>query len=399
MKRKYDCFDVELIKKELRRLKIPKAYLNFDVEEINNHDITFYLSIRKDSAKTTQALLICLICKKLYNYECEYLRVDSDQITGSNIDNIYDVILRFKYIEKIFGMDSWNTIIYKSQSKRFYLAKKDDEGNIIASDKRPCCLVHSLEQWKRMKSSYNNTNGNIIVFDEVFDTHRSTSNQMIELCNQISTITRERPEARVIMLGNNLNKYSFWFEEFDLIDDIENLNFGGSIDKQTELGTSIYVKLLDVSSNKKKDLLKRKIRFFGFNTPKMAAFNGLQAFAGHQWQHIEDDSNLNPKHLLTNRIYINHRGKWVQLSYYYNNLQEYVYLHFSNAPRYDDNIILTTNPKLDKDEYVYGFGNTSRKNKEQEILGRIRKLRDMNLWFYSSNPVGDLIEDYLISIR
>ena len=61
MKRKNDCFDVELVKKELRKLNITKEYINFDVEEINDHDITFYLSIRKDSAKTTQALLICKI--------------------------------------------------------------------------------------------------------------------------------------------------------------------------------------------------------------------------------------------------------------------------------------------------------------------------------------------------
>ena len=109
-KSKTDCFDVELVKKEIRKLKIPKEYFNFDVEAINNHDISIYLSIRKDSAKTTQALIISLILKKLYNYECEYLRTDTDQITSSNIDNIYDVILKFDYVPKIFG-EQWNTII------------------------------------------------------------------------------------------------------------------------------------------------------------------------------------------------------------------------------------------------------------------------------------------------
>lgn len=397
-KSKTDCFDVELVKKEIRKLKIPKEYFNFDVEAINNHDISLYLSIRKDSAKTTQALIISLILKKLYNYECEYLRTDTDQITSSNIDNIYDVILKFDYVPKIFG-EQWNTIIYKQHLKRFYLAKKDEEGNIQLEDKRPCCNIHSLEQYKRMKSSYNNVMGNLIVYDEIFDTHRTTSNQMIELCNQISTITRERPEARLLMLGNNLNRYSFWFEEFDLMHDIDNLNFGGCIDKRTELGTTIFVKLLDVSKQKKEDVLKRKVRFFGFNTPKMAAFNGLQAFAGHQWQHLEDDNFLNPEFLQTNRIYIQHRGKWVQISYYYNGKQDYVYLHYSQPPKYDDNLILCDLPRLDSDNYIYGFGADHRKEKVRKLLGRIRRLRDLNAWYYSTNNVGDLVEDYLISIR
>ena len=140
MKKENDCYDVELVKKELRKLKIPKEYFNFDIEAINYHDISLYLSIRKDSAKTTQALLLSLVLKKLYNYECEYLRTDTDQITSTNIDNIYDVILKFGYVEKIFG-DKWNTIIYKQHLKRFYLAKKDDEGNIQIEDKRPCWVI------------------------------------------------------------------------------------------------------------------------------------------------------------------------------------------------------------------------------------------------------------------
>lgn len=399
MKKENDCFEVERLKKEIRKLQIPKEYFNFDLEKINDHDISMIMSIRKDAAKTTQALIIGLILHKLYDYETEYFRIDTDQTTGPNIDNIYDVIVKFGYIKKIFG-DEYNGIEFKNQSKRFYLVKKDDEGNVLIKDKRPCCLIHSLEQYKRMKSVYNNVNGNWFVVDEIFDTSRQTTNQMIELANQISTVTRDRPEARVLMLGNNLNKYSFWFEEFGISEEIDTLNFGGYIDKTTIYGTTLYITLLDPSRRKKDDVLKRKIRFYGIDNPKMAAFNGLQAFAGNQWQHLEDIKMLDPDHLIYDRIYINHRNRWIKICLYDSGNQLFVYLHFAKKPKYNDNIILQANPDLaDANLCLYGFGEESRNEKIRKKLLQIKDLRRQNLWFYSSNSVGDIVQDYLMTIR
>lgn len=398
MKNKNDCYDLELLKKEIRKLKIPKEYFNFNLEAINNHDISMFMSIRKDSAKTTQSLIIGLVLKKLYNYETEYFRIDRDQTTATNCDNIYDVIVKFGYIQKIFG-DKWNGITYKQQKKRFYLCQKDEEGNILVMDERPCCIIHSLEDHTKMKSVYNNVNGNWFLVDEIFDSNRRTDNQIIELSNQISTVTRERPEARVIMLGNNLNKYSFWFSEFGIEKEIDNLNFGGVIDHTTSLGTTVFVTLLDVSASKKENVLKRKIRFFGFDTPKMAAFNGLQAFAGNNWKHLESDELLQPEFLITNRIYIFHRGRWVQLSYYNNHCQEYVYLHYASKPKYEDNYILCQYPDSNNKQMYYGFGELARSDKLRSVLRRIKDLRYSNMWIYSNNSVGDLVSDYLQSVR
>lgn len=399
MKNENDCFDVEKVKKEIRKLQIPKEFFNFDLEKINNHDISMIMSIRKDAGKTTQALLIGLILHKLYNYEIEYFRIDTDQTTGPNVDNIFDVIVKFGYIKKIFN-DEYNGVEFKNQSKRFYLVKKDDEGNILIKDKRPCCLIHSLEQYKRMKSVYNNVNGNWFIVDEIFDTSRQTTNQMIELANQISTVTRDRPEARVVMLGNNLNKYSFWFEEFGISEEIDTLNFGGFIDKTTIYGTTLYITLLDPSKAKKADVLKRKIRFYGIDNPKMAAFNGLQAFAGNQWQHLEDITILKPDNLVFDRLYINHRNRWIKIRLYKSNNQIFAYLHFAREPRYDDNIILQNNPMLTNDNLcLYGFGESAKNEKIRKHLMQIKDLRKQNLWFYASNSVGDIIEDYLMSVR
>lgn len=395
-KKECDCFDVELVKKEIRKLKIPKEYFKMDLEAINKHDISMFLSVRKDAGKTTQSLLIGMVLNKLYGYEIEYLRIDDSQTREANIDNIFSVITKFDYISKIYD-GKWNGVEYKKRVKRFYLVKYEDEEIIVRSE-RPILLVHSLQQWSDMKSGYNNVNGNWVVVDEIFDTGRSTSSMILELANQISTISRDRLEARVVMLGNNLNKYSFWFDEFGIMGDIENLNYGGYIDHTTSYGTTIYCTLFDISEGKKQDVLKRKIRFYGLDSPKMAAFNGLQAFAGNQWQHIQDDEMLDPKYMLYNRIYIFHRGRYVQLAIYYNQKQEYVFLHWANKPQLEDNIILTTSPDGQNKQHIYGFGKMCRNDKIRGKLNVIQSLKEQKLWFYSSNSVGDLVYDYFKSI-
>lgn len=396
MKKENDCFDVELVKKEIRKLKIPKEYFKMDLEAINNHDISMFLSVRKDAGKTTQAIIIGMVLNKLYGYEIEYLRIDDSQTREANIDNIFSVITKFDYISKIYD-GKWNGIEYKKRVKRFYLVKREGE-EIIARSERPILLIHSLQQYNDMKSAYNNVNGNWLVIDEMFDTSRSTSSMVLELANQISTITRDRNEARVVMLGNNLNKYSFWFDEFGIMDQIENLNYGGYIDHTTTYGTTIYCTLFDISESKKQDVLKRKIRFYGLDSPKMAAFNGLQAFAGNQWQHIQDDEMLDPKYLLYNRVYIFHRGRYIQLAIYYNGKQEYIFLHWANKPQLDDNIILTASPDAQNKQHIYGFGKLCQNQNIKAKLGIIQSLREQKLWFYSSNSVGDLVYDYFKSI-
>lgn len=396
MKKENDCFDVELVKKEIRKLKIPKEYFKMDLEAINSHDISMFLSVRKDAGKTTQALIIGMVLNKLYKYEIEYLRIDDSQTREANIDNIFSVIKKFDYIEKIYD-GKYNDVEYKKRTKRFYLVKREGE-DIIERSERPILLIHSLQQWSDMKSGYNNIFGSWLVIDEMFDTNRSTNSMILELANQISTITRDRPEARVIMLGNNLNKYSFWFDEFGVMDRIENLNYGGVIDHTTTFGTTIYITLFDISDEKRQNVLKRKIRFYGLDTPKMAAFNGLQAFAGNQWQHITDDELLDPKYMLYNRIFIFHRGRYVQINIYYNGKQEYVFLHWCNKPLREDNIILTASPDASNRQHIYGFGKLCHNDNIRAKLSLLKALREQKLWFYSSNSVGDLVHDYFKSI-
>lgn len=379
------------IMKQVKRIGIPKEYQHLKIDKMFNHDYYIMMSIRKDAGKTTNVLLIGLILNYLYGETIEYLRNDESQIKKASSETMFDVILQHDYIKKLWNGE-YNSIKYHSQVKKWNLTLIDDEGNIVKECETPCCVLHSLEKYVDIKSTYNNPKGNYIVWDEFPDTQRSTFNQIIELQNQISTIGRGRPENRVIMLGNNVSKYLQIYEELTIEKDVPLLNYGDSFEMTTEFGTTLYCELLPLSFEKKEEIKKKSLRFTGFNTPKMNAFNGLDAWQGTAHQHLPDENLLSSDNLITNRVYIHHRNRYMQLCCYTDDeFGEFVFVHYARKPKLDDNIILTLTPKS-KYEF-YGYGKFAPEYL-REVLYAIIGQRIQNRWYYASNSVGDIIEDY-----
>lgn len=374
---------------------MPKEYFNIDLDVWNTHDIYMILSIRQDAGKTTQSLLLGIVLFKLYGTTTEYMRCDETQLTRANLETIYDVILKFGYIEKLFKGE-YNSLDYRPQLKKFFLCQRDEDGNIVKKCDRPLLVAHSLENWKRYKSSYNNPLGDFIVFDEFMDTDRQTNTQMVELQNNLSTIGRNREAAHCIMLGNNTNQYSFWFEEFLIENDIPNLNYGGYIENKTELGTTFYCTLWSLSDKKKDEIKLKKVRFSGFNTPKMNAFNGIGAWSGLSHPHIPDNDMLHNDFLIYDRLYIKHRNRYVKVKVYQNDDGLYTFCHYASKPLLDDNIILTLHPT--KYGEIYGTGRYAPKFLNDKI-SMIMNLKVQSLWYYATNSVGELIADYFKELR
>lgn len=395
-------YDIKTINKELDKLKMPKEYRNriVNLEKFFSNDITMQLSIRKDAGKTTQALILGLVLYKLYDCTTtEYIRSDKEQITKGNIETLYDVILKNKYVEKLF--DNYNTIVYKSMVKKFFLAYQsvNDDGttNIEYMSDLPLCHVSCNEEYIRLKSSYNNTRGNFLVYDEFMDSNRATQRQMIELQNNISTITRLRDDAHLLMLGNNINQYSFWWQEFSIENDIQGLTFGGYIEKRTELGTTFYCEMLRVSDEQKQIIKQKKIRFSGFDTPKMGAFNGIEAWQGSSHPHIPYVELLQDNKPIFNLLWIKYRNRYIRLNLYKDKEFGYfVFAHYSNTPKYNDNIILTDEPMY-KNEF-YGLGTNCTSKHIKQLLCKIFTVINDKRLYFESNSVGDMYKSYIREI-
>lgn len=389
------------VEKFIKGLKIPKEYWGIDFDTFSEYQWNFYLSIRETAGKTTQALLLGLVLNRLYpeQYTIEYIRNDTAQITRANIEDLFKTVERFNYIEKIYGY-RWNTVKYHTQQRKFYLAKMDEEGSIIEEDANPICIVHSLEKATEFKSGYNNPRGNYILFDEFIDTSRATYGIFPELLTAVSTIGRPNSETRrdwlkIIALGNNTDPYSFWFDEFGVSQDIPYLKFGGSITFRTEYNTTGVFRLLEPGEIQRKRLLSKNIPYIGFPGKKAAQFTGESEWSGKTYRHFEDI--LDYEYCAFRRCYIFHRGRYIQMELFSD--QEhgiYTFLHFSNRPQKEDNLILTLEPVYKTD--VYGFGKYDKRDKVKRVMSKYISCFQENKFYYASNMVGSLTEDFIKNI-
>lgn len=398
--------DVETVKKFIKKLKIPKEYFKINLDKFFSNDYNIYISIRENAGKTTQALILGMVLNRLYGTKIEYLRCDEDQIRRAGVEELFNTVESLpdkfnNYIQLIYD-NKYNAVEYKSQVKSFRLIHIDDDGNIdLTGD--TICAVHSNENYRNFKSTYNSPKGDYIIFDEFIDSKRPVYHQMTELCNNISTIGRVGSKQRgnnvhVLMLGNNTDEYSHWWDDFTITEKVRNMEkFGSEFEVETEIGATVYCKLIDINDNKKRAIEKKKIKFFGFNTPEMAQFNGTQVWAQTNYPQIPDVSMLREGKRKKSRIYIYHRGRYIQLELFSHKLYGYyVFLHWASEPEYDDAVIMTIEP-IKKNE-IYGFGEYSLSGKVGKALNTLNKLRKGNRWYYLNNQIGAIVEDFIKSV-
>lgn len=397
--------NVEEVRKFIKKLNIPKEYFKIDLDKFFTHEYNIYLSIRENAGKTTQALILGMVLNRLYGTKIEYLRNDEKQIARSSVEELFSTVEKLpdkfcNYIQKIYGV--YNAVEYKPQQKCFRLVHIDEDGNTDLTGDTICAL-HSNENWRKYKSSYNSPLGDYIVVDEFLDSERPTYRQMTELMNNISTIGRvgskqRRNNVHILLLGNNTDEYSHWWDDFTITEQIRNMiNFGSEFSALTELGTSVFCKLIDLNDNKKEEIKANKIKFFGFNTPEMAQFNGTQVWAQTNYPQIPDVDMLREGKRKSNRIYIYHRGRYIQLELFSHKLYGYyVFLHWASEPEYDDAVIMTIEP-IKKNE-IYGFGKYSLGDKVGKALSTLNKLRLGNRWYYLNNQIGAIVDDFIKNI-
>ena len=390
-------WDIPRIKKEIKKLNIPGKFYRVNLDQVFSHDFYMMISVRENAGKTTSILITALVCNKINGCQLEYLKSDIQQIRQKGTENLFNTVRELGYISKIYN-GKWNDVIYRSRSRKFFLVRKNEAGEIEEEDAFPICIVHALEESEDIKSVYNNPNGNLICYDEFMDTKRATMDQWSELMNLISTIGRPgtrldektgRPMVHCIMLGNNTNQYNHWFDDFCISESIAALKFGHYFEMKTEMGTTLICYMLDQDEKLKETVTGGKLHFFGFPTKKAAVFNGITEWSGKNYKHLNFPiRDLRP---LYNRMYIRHRNRLIQLELYKND-NYFVFAHFASEPYKFDNIIMCTEP-VKKGE-VYGFGTFENNTRIAKLIRIFIRLRYENRWYYASNFVGEIIDDF-----
>ena len=371
----YNTADIE---KDWKKLKVPKEFKHADLDKLFTNDISFYLSVRKDSGKTTNALLLGLILHKRYGLTVEYLRNDITQTTVEISGKLLDVIKRFGYIEKLYD-GKYNDCHYSQIKKEFTLIYKDEEGKETARESVSWLRIKSNEKWQDYKG-YGSGNSWFIIWDEFLDSRQHHSMIVSKLFNNISTIGRDDPRCHVIALSNTVNKYDGIFEDFAISKTIEYMDYGDKCDILTDLGSRYYIEMIALTEQRKSSLSLKNIRFFGINNPKFANFTGVDAWKGFNYPHLLDD----PESMIM-FSFIKHRDLYVALSLCTMEKDKKPIVFFSKfgKPRGRDLVTYTTTPV---------FINEKIMQKCPDWLKQALRERRVA---YSSNEIGLLVDDFL----
>lgn len=381
-KNKGILYNWDLVEKEYKKLNCPKGFFNLCDTDIKNSSWIIAMSPRATSGKTTNVLLYGLIMYKLYGTKTAYVRSHDFMIEKKLTGDMFDVILENNYINKIFDA-KWNSVFYFGG--KFYLTLIDTEtGEVIEKDDTPFLRLFSIQSYQKYKSTVNDYFLDFVVMDEFVSTHY-LQDEFEHLCDLLATLFRLRLSGRVILLSNTVDKYSQYFKELCIFDDIIKMEFGDSKTIVSPLGTRVNVNMLKMGVPQKKMRGEQVRKLFGFPNPKLASITGSSTWAIKNYLHIPKE--INYENEITIDRYIVFNGNYVRIRLINDDVRGICVLFTKATKLYDDAYIYTID-ELIESKYKYKLGNTQ---------------IDKMLWcwvvnnraYYDTNETGYIVERYL----
>jgi len=374
-------YDWKEIRKRYRALNCPAIFYNPCVCPFESCKYFVEFS-QRSIGKTTNWLLLGMIMYTMYGTKIQYLRQSEEQIMPKVTRNMFDPILENGYIDKITE-GRWNHLIYKS--RRWYFAKTDNNGNIVEECPDHFCMMMSVKDNEKYKSGYNAPTGDLIIFDE-FISKWYYPDEFVCFCDLVKTIIRDRLSPIVVMLANNTDKESAYFNEMEIYDEVRMLNPSEHLIKVTAKGTAVYVEYISADKEKKQRLDILNKLFFGFKNKKLGSITG-EDWALSAKQHIPEGKI----EVISRNLYIFNNSRLVRLDLVmHEHLGICMYAHWASRT-YDDSYILTIEDRTDN-RYHYRLGHS-------DIDHLIRGMINTNRIYYATNDIYPFIENYFMQCQ
>lgn len=380
-------YDWKMIKREYRKLKIPKQYYNPCAADPEKCGYVIALSDRTHG-KTTETIILGMLMNKLYGTIIHYIRNAKDSITPYALRDLFPVIQENGYIEKMTD-GQYNGVWYFGH--KWFYALYDENGKRVETAPEHFMICMHLSESGNRKSAYNCPRGDIIIFDEFIDVSGYGYSDFINFSDLVSTIFRKRQCPIIYMLSNTIDINSPWFDELCLRDEIETIEHGENRYIESPLGTVSFVQLLEPDKSEQAQTFIK--RFFGFNNPKLAAITGRGKWATEQYPHIPTNVERKEKEeqeesrILYSKVYIRQSGKLLRLQLMQTEIGLCVYV-VPATQTYDDSIILTHEEIHARNEF-FCFGP---KNSRLQLFWR---LYQGNRFYYKNNYDGALFAAYV----
>lgn len=383
-------YDWKKIRKEYKKLKIPKEYYYPLKVQWENAGYCMALSDRA-RGKTSEVLILGGIMNKLYGTVIHYIRQDEKTITPYSMRDLFATLVECGYIEKLTeGL--YHDVYYYGH--KWYYCNYDDNGKRTETASEHFMICMHLGESDKRKSSYNCPRGDLIIFDEFIQLSGYGYSDFIRFSDLVSTIFRKRLCGCIYMLSNTIDLTSPWFDEFCIRDDINTMEQGESRLIESPLGTKVFVEILKADSSE----LSRSVnlRYFGFPNPKLAAITGKGTWATEMYPHIPPVSYLDPAtgereerdiRVVYNKLFLRQSGKLLKLQLIMDERGLCVYV-MPATRTYEDSFILT-HGEITSPQEIFCFGQRG------TLLETWWKLYKQNKWYFATNADGALIASYV----
>lgn len=378
-------YDYALIKRTIKKLGLypRKKKKDDEVDVWNPSHVPFdkakwfvFMSLRS-KGKTTNFLIFGLIMNKLYGTVTQYIVQTEAQLMPKHTKGLYNVIVSCDYVRKITD-GRWSSIVLKA--RRWYYCNYDENGKISEMSKDYFCIMLSIDKQETYKSIHNEPLGDLVIFDEFI--HKNyMPNEFIEFSQLFATIRRIRQSPIIIMLSNTVNPYSTYFNELEIADEVQTMEAGNKKIITSDGGTNVYVEIIDPAQSKQR--IESDRMFFGFKNPLLGAITGNTLWSTKNYPHIKREPNART---LAKNYYISYNNKLVNLELVQNEIGLVVNCHWATKT-YDDSIIYSLGEiRRPRDRYKFGH---------RRIDKIIWNCYVLNRFYYSTNDVGTLVENYI----
>lgn len=386
--------DWKLIQKKLLELGIPSGDVYIPSLPIESANYFVEMSMRS-VGKTTQYLLIGLLLYKEYGVRTEYIRTRSEMTEKKNIDNLYNVVVEYGYIEKIFE-GKYNGLTYLAG--KWTLVKYDENNEIVDKDKDICCFCHNLsaKHVDTMKSSYNSPLGDWIIFDEFIPVNGITPDgEFLRFAQLLSTIKRMRKSTKIIMCANTINKHNSYFQEMNIRRIINDLKIGEEKVISTPKGTPVYVHLIGLNKaiTDKRQFINNL--YFGFDNPHLTSVVGGAEWEISNYPHLPKEAPEEIRETISKPYYFKYLDEVLVMEICVSSkLGMYAFMFEKTRPIPEDMDcrIYTLETKTEKRER-YGVGDGDPIDKALLHFWNTKQM------FFATNEVGNLWENYLLTCK
>lgn len=359
-----------------------KTYYNLKKILELNADYNLIIGERSNG-KTYACLKHCLQeywdsgCKKQF----AYIRRWKEDVIGKRAEQVFAALITNGEVSKI-TKGEYSTIKYAAG--KFTLSNWDDEKQKHKPTRKPFCFCFSLSEMEHDKSTSYPQIANI-VFDEFITRRYYLPDEFILFMNVVSTIVRDRKIDRIFMLGNTVNKYNPYFENFGIKKDLEQgkvieYNFGKTI-----------LAIEYCASNEKSKVDSN--RYFSFDNPK------LEMIKGGKWEldiypHIPYDMSILYSDIRFT-FYLKFDGNLLEGNLVSKPNACFIYFHRK-----------TTEIKDAERKLIFTLEHDVNPLHRRDIMkpiddvGKaIARMFATDKVFYQSNEIGEIVRNYLVQSR